>query len=216
MIKKKDDGTIKVSATPGEGEAPGNDATVTVRADVPSEPLENLSKDQLIETIRALQEQADNNYDLYLRSQAEMENIKKRNAKEKDDFVKYANERLMKELLPVMDNLEKAISHAHNENGVDPLREGLELTLKGLKDTLKKGGLEEVEAKGKPFDPCFHEAVSQMADESAKPGTVLHELQKGYMLNGRLIRPSMVVVSKQKGTKNSDEHNAPGGACEEH
>lgn len=216
MIEKKDDGTIKVSVTPDKEEAPGNDAPVSGRADVDSEPLENLSNDQLIETIRTLQEQADKNYDLYLRSQAEMENIKKRNAKEKDDLLKYANEKLMKELLPVMDNLEKAISHAHNENGVDPLREGLELTLKGLKDTLKKAGLEEVEAKGKPFDPCFHEAVSQMADENAKPGTVLHELQKGYMLNSRLIRPSMVVVSKLKGAKNSNEHAAPRGAFEEH
>jgi molecular chaperone GrpE len=178
--------------------------------------LEDLSKTELIEKIQSLQEEADKNYDLYVRSQAEMENFKKRNAKEKEDVVRYANETLIKEILPVMDNLEKAISHAQQDNAVDALREGVELTLKGLKDSLKKAGLKEVEAQGHPFDPCFHEAVSEMVDERAKPGTVIQELQKGYVLNGRLIRPSMVIVNRRKDTKDSDGDNVPREACEEH
>ena len=216
MIEKKNDGSVKVTITPEKGEAQGDDAVVDQEAHGDEERLEDMSKGQLIEKIETLQEQADKNYDLYVRSQAEMENFKKRNAKEKEDVVRYANETLMKEILPVMDNLEKAISHAHQDNAVDALREGVELTLKGLKSTLKKAGLEEVQAQGQPFDPCFHEAVSEMADERAKPGTVLQELQKGYVLNGRLIRPSMVVVTKRNDTKDSDGNSVPREACEEH
>jgi molecular chaperone GrpE len=99
----------------------------------------------------------------------------------------------------VLDNLEKALTHSKNENTVHALKEGIHMTLKGLKDTLSKSGLEEVKALGEPFDPCFHEAVSEMDDPKARPGIVITELQKGYTLNNRLIRPAMVVVSRQKG-----------------
>ena len=216
MIKKKNDGSVEVAISAEKDEASSDDALVDESSRGDNRSLEDLSKTELIEKIQSLQEEADKNYDLYVRSQAEMENFKKRNAKEKEDVVRYANETLIKEILPVMDNLEKAISHAQQDNAVDALREGVELTLKGLKDSLKKAGLKEVEAQGHPFDPCFHEAVSEMVDERAKPGTVIQELQKGYVLNGRLIRPSMVIVNKQKDTKNSDGDNVPREACEEH
>ena len=216
MIEKKNDGSVEVAISTEKEEAPRDDDVVDQKSRGDNGPLEDLSKTELIEKIENLQEQADKNYDLYVRSQAEMENFKKRNTKEKEDVVRYANETLIKEILPVIDNLEKAISHAHPDNAVDALREGVELTLKGLKGSLKKAGLKEVEAQGHPFDPCFHEAVSEMADERAKPGTVLQELQKGYVLNGRLIRPSMVVVSKRKDTKDSGGDSVPGEACEEH
>ena len=166
-------------------------------------PLEKLTKAELIQKVKSLQEEVQKQYELYLRSQAEIENIKKRTAKEKQEWVKYANETLIKDVLPVMDNLEKAISHSQNEASLEALREGVELTLKGLKDTLKKSGLEEIKAVGEKFDPSFHEAVSEAEDENLKPGTVVHELQKGYILNNRLIRPSMVVVSKS-GSSNRD------------
>lgn len=161
-------------------------------------PLEKLTKKELIDKINEMEKQIESVYDQYLRAQAEIENIKKRNQKAREEWIKYANENLIKELLPVIDNLEKAISHSNNENALDALREGVELTLKGLKDTLCRAGLEEICSLGKPFDPNYHEAVSEQEDENAEPGTVIQELQKGYTLNQRLIRPSMVVVCKGK------------------
>jgi len=175
--------------------------------------LEKLTKEELLEKARELQKESDKNYDLYLRSQAEMENIKKRNRKEKEDYLKFASESLIKEMLPVLDNLEKALSHSDNENNVNALKEGIRLTLKGLKDTLSKSGLEEVKGLGEPFDPCFHEAVSEMDDPKAKPGTVITELQKGYTLNTRLIRPAMVVVNRQKASREPDQGNNSDTAC---
>ena len=166
--------------------------------DTKEKPLAKMTKPELLEKITELQEESKNNFDLYLRSQAEMENIKKRNKKDKEDWVKYANETLIKEMLPVIDNLEKAISHSRNENSFDALKEGVALTLKGFMDALQKSGLAEVKAHGEPFDPNFHQAVSQQEDHNVEPGIILEELQKGYTLNDRLIRPAMVVVSKGK------------------
>jgi molecular chaperone GrpE len=175
--------------------------------------LEKLTKEELLEKVREFQKESEKNYDLYLRSQAEMENMKKRNRKEREDYLKFANENLIKDLLPVLDNLAKALSHSDTENNVHALKEGIRLTLKGLTDTLSKSGLEEVKALGEPFDPCFHEAVSQMDDPKAKPGIVLTELQKGYTLNARLIRPAMVVVNRQKASDVPDKENNSDRAC---
>lgn len=160
-------------------------------------PLSEMTKDQLIEKISEVQALADANMDSYLRSQAEMENMKKRFQKDKQELIKYGNETLTKQLLPVADNLEKALDHSKDENSLEALREGVDLTLKGLINVLEKSGLEVVQAVGEPFDPNFHEAVSEQADNSAAPGTVIQELQKGYLLNQRLIRPAMVIVNKK-------------------
>jgi molecular chaperone GrpE len=159
-------------------------------------PLEKMTKGQLLNRVKEVQETADKNFDLYVRSQAEIDNLKKRFQKEKAELWKFSNESLIKKLLSVGDNLEKAISHSNNDNSLDVLREGVELTLKGLMDTLEREGLESVKALGEPFDPNFHEAISELQDNSAEPGTVIQELQKGYILNQRLIRPAMVIVSK--------------------
>ena len=160
-------------------------------------PLEKLTKAQLIEKLKAAEESAKKYLDLYARSQAEMENLKKRLRREKEDFLKFANESLLKELLPVVDNLENALKHAQDENSVEALREGIELTLKGMKDALAKAGVQEIKAVGERFDPNYHHAVSQEETDEVEPGTVLQELQKGYLLNQRLLRPAMVVVSKR-------------------
>jgi molecular chaperone GrpE len=176
--------------------------------------LDKLTKEELLQKIQELQKESEKNHDLYLRSQAEMENMKKRNRKEKEDWLKFANESLIKETLPVLDNLEKALSHSENENTVQALKEGIRLTLKGMKDTLSKSGLEEVKALGEPFDPCFHEAVSEMDDPKAKPGVVITELQKGYVLNSRLIRPAMVVVNRQKAGQQADQDKNSERACD--
>ena len=162
-------------------------------------PLEEMTKTQLLDKIKEVQDSVEENYDLYVRSQAEMDNMKKRFQKEKQDLIKFSNESLVKQLLPVMDNLEKAISHSQDENSLNSLTEGVELTLKGLKNTLEKAGLEEVQALGELFDPNCHEAISEQEEDSVEPKTVLQELQKGYYLNKRLIRPAMVIVSKDSG-----------------
>ena len=159
-------------------------------------PVEQMTKAELKEELQEVLQTSEENYDLFLRSQADIENLKKRNVREKEEWIKYSNESLIKELLPVVDNLEKAMSHSQDENSIEALREGVELTLKGLIGTLAKVGLEEVEAKGESFDPNFHHAVSELEDENVEPGVVIEELQKGYRLRERLIRPALVVVSK--------------------
>ncbi|OPX34147.1 MAG: nucleotide exchange factor GrpE [Desulfobacteraceae bacterium 4484_190.2] len=160
-------------------------------------PLEKMTKRQLLNRVKEVQKTADKNFDLYVRSQAEIDNLKKRFQRDKAELYKFSNESLIKNLLSVGDNLEKAIAHSENDNSLDALREGVELTLKGLMDTLEREGLESVKALDEPFDPNFHEAVSELKDNSVKPGTVIQELQKGYILNQRLIRPAMVIVSKK-------------------
>ena len=181
--------------------------------EVTEKPLDKMHKAELLEKINELKTLSEKNYDLYLRSQAEMENMKKRNKKEKEEWLKYANETIIKDLLPVMDSLEKAIAHSNNNDVLHALREGVELTLKGLKTALSKSGLEEIKAEGEPFDPCLHEAVFQIEDDKVEAGRVVREVQKGYLLSKRLVRPVMVVVSKgkQSGVSNAEY---PEGACE--
>jgi molecular chaperone GrpE len=175
---------------------------------------ENLSREDLIRLVKQAKEASDKNYDLYLRSKADIDNIRKRTKKEKEDWHNYANETLVRNLLPSLDNLEKALEHADNENAISALKEGIELTLKGLRDSLSKSGLAEVRALGEPFDPCYHEAVSQIENDQVEPGTVVEELQKGYLLNDRLIRPAVVVVSKPGPSPSADQDGFSARACE--
>ena len=187
-----------------------------ISKDIPAEvPLEKMTKDELLQTVKGLQEKSGKDHDLYLRARAEVDNILKRNKREKEEWVKFSNESIIKELLPVLDNLDMAISHSNDENSLHALREGVELTLKGLRDILNKSGLEEVKAIGEPFDPCFHHAVSAEEDKNAEDGVILKELQKGYTLHERLIRPAMVVLSKGKGNEEKNHEKAPEGVCEE-
>lgn len=182
---------------------------------VAKKPLEEMTKEELLERVKEITETSEKYSDLYLRSQAEIENIKKRNKKEKEEWVKFSTETLIKDLLPIMDNLEKAITHSENHKACQSIKEGVALTLKGLQETLSRSGLEEVNALSETFDPCFHEAVSEMADEKTAAGVVLHELQKGYLLHRRLIRPAKVIVSKGKPGHTADHGQAGGRVCQE-
>jgi molecular chaperone GrpE len=173
-------------------------ATAEELIEIEEKPLEKLPEAELLKEINEFREKSEKNYDQYLRAQAEIENIIKRNKKDKEDWIKYSNETLIKELLPVMDHLEMAIAHSNDDASVKVLKEGVELTLKGLKNTLAKSGLEEIVSIGRAFDPNFHHAVSEQEDENTEPGVVISEFQKGYTLNQRLIRPAMVVISKEK------------------
>ncbi len=196
MEEKKDTMPSKNSDTQTTKKDSDNKHKKNSKTDM-SAALENMSKEELIDKLKETEKSAQENFDMYIRCKAEMENFKKRVQKEKQDLIKYSNESLIKELLSVVDNLEKALEGSKEKHSLDILQEGIELTLKGFKDILKKAGIECVEAVGKPFDPNFHEAVSIITDDSAEHNTVQEELQKGYMLNGRLIRPAMVVVNKK-------------------
>lgn len=172
------------------------------------------SIDDLLKKIEELKAESKENYDKYIRSQAEIENIIKRNKKDKEEWYKYANEALIKELLQVIDNLENALTHSCNEKSYNAHIEGVELTLKGLKDTLAKEGLTEVKSLGEDFDPCLHHAVHQEISDSVEKGKITKEFQKGYLLKQRLIRPAMVVISKGVSDGNIPDETFQ-GACEE-
>lgn len=136
-----------------------------------------------------------NNKFLYL--QADFENFKKIKAKEKQDLLKYGNEILIQELLPVIDNLERAIEHASKSEESKGIVDGVQITLNEFLKVLERSGVEKVEAVGNKFDPNFHEALFQEEREDMEPDTVTSEIQKGYTLNGRLLRPARVAVSKK-------------------
>lgn len=198
---KKNENTIKVKiARDPEDNNSSEEERSEGKKGIEEKPLEKMTKAELIVKCEALGETAERNYALYLRSQADMDNLRKRTQKEKEDWIKFANESLIKDLLPALDAMEKAISHcaATDENCLSALTEGIELTLKGLRDALEKAGLEVVKAEGETFDPNYHQAVSEMEDKTQGPGKILQELQKGYLLNQRLLRPAMVVVNKKK------------------
>lgn len=136
--------------------------------------------------------------DTILRLQAEIENVRRRNIHEIEKIHKFALERFICELLPVIDNLERTLSIADRSNAILlSIIEGIELTLKLFLDTMYKCGLESVNVVHIPFDPEVHQAISMIASEDHEPNQVLTIIQKGYTLNGRLIRPAMVTVSKE-------------------
>lgn len=136
------------------------------------------------------------NYERFLRQVAELENFKKRMAREKGEAIRYANENLIKDLLAVLDNLERAVDHAKGGDNGKPLLEGVEMVLKGFLDVLNKHGVTQISAKGEFFDPEKHEAIVQVESEEHEPNTVVEEHHKGYYLLDRLLRPSLVSVAK--------------------
>ncbi len=147
--------------------------------------------------VEELQEQLAFEKDRVLRLSAEFENYKKRKQREIDDFKKYANETVFKQLLSVVDNLERAITSAEDNPDLASLLEGVKLTHKETIRLLESFNVNPVEAENKPFDPNFHQAVTQEENNDVPDGTVTNVLQTGYLFHDRLIRPSMVVVSKK-------------------
>ncbi len=141
--------------------------------------------------------EAEENYNRFLRACADLENYRKRSEKEKADAIGFANESILEDVLSAVDNFERALTHASGENSVEPLREGVKLTLSQMYATLKKYGLQEIKSVGEKFDPALHHAISHEETDLADPETVVREFQKGYFLKGRLLRPAMVAVAKR-------------------
>jgi len=166
---------------------------------------ENLSEDNTIEQLKSeldqVRQEAADEHERLLRLSAEFENYKKRMDRQVEEFKKYANESLLKELLTVVDNLERAISSTDVDKGVTSeacVIEGVEMTLNEILKILKNFDVTPIEAKGKAFDPVYHEAMMQEETDEYPENTVINELQKGYLIHDRLLRPAMVVVSKPK------------------
>lgn len=161
----------------------------------------NSEIDNLRQELAAKEIEAKTNYDRFLRQVAELDNVKKRSAREREEISRFANEALIKDLLPVVDNLERAVAHASGGGNGKPLIEGVEMVLKGLLDVLAKHGVTQISAVGEPFDPSKHEAMAQVESESHEPNSVVEELHKGYTLRDRLLRPALVSVAKSSKTR---------------
>lgn len=176
---------------------PGTEEQVSqaVKAEevLPEAPVEDNDSAQVI---AALEAEKNETQDKMLRLAADFENYKKRMIRERESSFKYAEEGLLKELLPSIDNLERALAHQNGGDDTNALREGIDLTLKALLAATAKFGLTAIDSVGKPFDPNLHEALAMEASAEVPPQTVLREFEKGYYYKDRLLRAAKVVVAK--------------------
>ena len=181
-------------------------------AEEPSEPADLAKENERLRSeIEKKAQEAKENHDKYVRLYAEFENYKKRIVKDQAEFLKFANERLIRDILPVIDNLERAVEHAKEPSMekeistgtkgepqvLKGLIDGIELTIKQFKDVLGNLGVEDVKSVGEPFDPARHEAVTHIETDKYDNNIIINEFQKGYMLNNRILRPAMVSVAKK-------------------
>ncbi len=164
--------------------------------------IEKVESD-ISDLVTTLEKERDEFKDKFLRTYADLENFRKRVSKEKEELLKFGNEKLLKEILFIKDNLDRALNH---KDDADPksLIEGLELIHREFDKLMGQVNVEEVETIGKPFDPEKHEALAEEESQQA-PGTILAEYQKGYIYHGRLLRPARVVVAKAPGTTPNKE-----------
>ncbi len=165
-------------------------------AEVEGADAEGRESEAAATDIEQLQARADENWDRYLRAAAEVENVRKRAARDVEHARKYALENFGRELLAVKDSLEMGLEAAESADA-DSLRTGSEATLKLLATTLERFGITEIDPEGEPFDPELHEAMTMQPSADVEPGSVLTVIQKGYALNGRLLRPARVVVASE-------------------
>jgi len=158
--------------------------------------------EELRKQLEEKEKEAAANYDKYLRAIADLDNYKKRAIKEKADIIKYGKEELVKDILPFMDSLDRALE---NDTGdIQAFKDGVTLIQDQILCCLKKHGVEKIETAGADFDPNFHEALMQVESDQHKDNKIVSEMQKGYLLNGRLIRPSRVCVCKNINKENND------------
>jgi len=165
------------------------------RSEASAPPSEE--SERLHQQLELKEREAKENYDRFLRQTAELENFKKRAAREKAEAIRYANESVIRDLLPVIDNLERAVEHAQEGGNDKPLVEGVEMVLKSFLDVLARHGVTLISARGQSFDPEKHEAIAQIETDQVEPNTVVEEHHKGYYLLDRLLRPSLVSVAKR-------------------
>lgn len=172
---------------------PDTTETVEVAAELANENPESMSLEGVIEKLESDLQAA---RDAELRAQADAVNVQRRAQTEVEKARKFALERFLGELLPVVDNLERALAAGGDSDAAKPIIEGVELTLKSFTDALGKNGVEAIDPTGEPFDPQTAQAITMVENPDVEPNTVTAVMQKGYTLNGRLLRPAMVIVSK--------------------
>ncbi len=164
---------------------------------------EEMSIEALQAKLEEVQAKADENWDQLVRTKAEMENIRRRSERDLANAHKFALEKFAQELLPVIDSMEMGVAAAQDENtDVSKLREGTEMTLKMFESAIEKFGIQGVHPHGESFNPDHHQAMSMIDSEEHAPNTVIDVMQKGYLLNERLVRPAMVVVASANSGKN--------------
>jgi len=189
---------------PGEAEQPA-EATPAERPETEQAMKETTARAEVLLTPQQIEElkvraaKADEHWDRLLRATADLENFKKRAARERQEATRFANASLLEKLIPALDNFDMALAAASNTEGnsLESLKTGLTMVYNQLKAVLTEAGLEEIDASGRPFDPNLHEAVSQQETADVPEGQVLRQLRKGYKLRDRLIRPASVVVAKK-------------------
>ncbi len=142
------------------------------------------------------EKRAAENYDKYIRTVAELDNYRKRAAREKADAIQYGNENLLRDILPLVDGMDRALEHASSSEDFEAFRKGLKMLQEQLLCCLQKHGVEMIDTAGKDFDPHVHEAMMQMASAGHQDSQVVSEFERGYLLNGRLLRPAKVCVCK--------------------
>jgi len=173
---------------------------VNIEAEEQAEPTAAEAEPETVETEEKDTEKLANELaDLnqrFLRVAADFENYKRRTVQEKDDLIKYSNAKIMGELLPVLDAFQLALQNPSDHPEAQSVLKGVEMLYRQILQVLEKAGMSKIEAKGHPFDPKLHEAIMQVEDDSVPEDTVVEELRAGYMLNERVIRPTMVKVSK--------------------
>ena len=152
--------------------------------------------EELKKNVEEKEKELREHHDRLLRVAADFDNYKKRAAREKEEWVKFANEDLIKSILPFVDNLERAVNHSEKTEDIQNLVEGIKLTLQQLLQILYRFGVSPIESLGKPFDPAVHEAMLVVETDQHEANQVVEEFQKGYLLNDRLLRPATVSVSK--------------------
>lgn len=184
----------RVEPEPREAGAAPSEETLE---SVPPVGEQAASLEEVTQALEETSRKAEEHWNAFLRSQAELENLRKRSARELQNARKFALERFIAELLPVKDSLELGVAAAKDDSvSLVSVREGMDLTLKMFKTAMEKFGIEEIAPQDERFNPEFHEAMSVQEKDKVPSGTVVTVVQKGYLLNGRLVRPAMVIVAK--------------------
>ncbi len=195
---------IKIQTEPEEDSdrneiAPKGDSDEDEKVDK-GDPLKEIQA-----KLEIVEQEAKETHDRFLRVSAEFENYKKRSAREMDDFRKYANQSLIKEMLAAVDNLERALNSSNGNSSNDKcMADGVNMTLKEILKVFEKFNVKPIESIGQLFDPTFHQAMMQEETDEHPENTIITELQKGYMIHDRLLRPSMVVVAASKAKTEGD------------
>jgi molecular chaperone GrpE len=180
---------------PVEVEPPDDPAASPAAAVAAPDPVAELN-----EKLAAVEKEKKDNWDRYLRAAADVENLRKRQKREIEDAKFETKNKVLKEMLPVVDNLERAIEHAAGAGEKNPIVEGVQLVLRQFTTAFERLEVTPIDAQGQPFDPNLHEAISQQESDQP-PGTVVQVLQRGYRAGERLLRPSLVVVAKAKASE---------------